>query len=148
MNKKTSIVIVAIVLAVLLLPLCSRAQSTMQQTISYTIETTSRVDSFFLVETITQATTSSPRPSVQVNYYPMRDTASLSNLSARLLQDAVEAENRAAEQTAKAQLARAQAASIEAAKTQAFISVKRVTDQPGQGPAELKKITPKSKKKH
>ncbi len=106
-----------------------------QQTIAYSIETTARPDSFFLVETITQPTDGSPRANVQVNYHLMRDTSELNYLQSRLISAAEEAEARAAEQSARAQIARAQVAAIRAAQQSVF-------SPPAQPPAETKKPAP------
>lgn len=142
--KRFVFVLLAIAAAVLVLPLLCGAQ----QSITYTIETTTRADSFFLVETISQASDAAPRASVQVNYYLLRDTAQLTNLQTRLIQEATDAEARAAEQTAKALLARAQAASISSAAKQAFSPEKKAPQMPADKPPELKKTPLKKKKKH
>lgn len=142
--KRLVFVLLAIAAAVLVLPLFCGAQ----QSITYTIETTTRADSFFLVETISQASDAAPRASMQVNYYLLRDTAQLTNLQTRLIQEATDAEARAAEQTSKAMLARAQAASINSAAKQAFSPEKKAPQMPADKPPELKKTPPKKKKKH
>lgn len=144
--KRFVFILLAIAAAVLLLPLFSPAQSG-QQSVAYSIETTSRPDSFFLVETITQNTDAGPRASVQVNYILVRDTAQLTNLRTRLLQEAAEAEARAADQATKAAVARAQAAAILEASNQAFRPATKATDQPKKEPPELKKKRPKKPKK-
>lgn len=110
-----------------------------QQTIAYSIETTARPDSFFLVETITQPTDGSPRANVQVNYHLMRDTSELNYLQSRLISAAEEAEARAAEQSARAQIARAQVAAIRAAQQSVFSPP---AQPPAQPPAETKKPAP------
>ncbi len=110
--------------------LCALSLSVSAQTVTYSIETTSRPDSFFLVETITQPADGSPRANVQVNYHLMRDTAELTSLQNRLVRDAEEAEKRAVEQARRAQIARAQAAAIQAATRSAFSPSGRLPDEP------------------
>lgn len=106
--------------------LCALSLSVSAQTVTYSIETTSRPDSFFLVETITQPADRS----MQVNYHLMRDTAELTSLQNRLVRDAEEAEKRAVEQARRAQIARAQAAAIQAATRSAFSPSGRLPDEP------------------